>query len=67
MDDPPGPAGRWVIGPLKQCSGDTSQNRRYLFAPSLNDLFGGVLIFNGVYVWAIDTNMGATRRVGCQS
>lgn len=30
-------------------------NRRYLFIPSLNAVFGGVLIFSGVYVWTADT------------
>lgn len=31
-------------------------NRRYLFVPSLNAVFGGVLIFNGTHVWTADTN-----------
>ncbi len=30
-------------------------NRRYLFVPSLNAVFGGVLIFSGTYVWTADT------------
>lgn len=30
-------------------------NRRYLFAPSLNAVFGGVMIFSGVHVWTADT------------
>ncbi|WP_175367693.1 MBL fold metallo-hydrolase [Tardiphaga robiniae] len=30
-------------------------NRRYLFVPSLNAVFGGVMIFAGVYVWTADT------------
>lgn len=30
-------------------------NRRYLWAPSLNAVFGGVLIFAGVHVWTADT------------
>ena len=30
-------------------------NRRYLFVPSLNAVFGGVAIFNGVHVWTADT------------
>jgi glyoxylase-like metal-dependent hydrolase (beta-lactamase superfamily II) len=30
-------------------------NRRYLFSPTLNAIFGGVLIFNGVHVWMADT------------
>jgi glyoxylase-like metal-dependent hydrolase (beta-lactamase superfamily II) len=30
-------------------------NRRYLWVPSLQAIFGGVLIFNGVHVWTADT------------
>jgi hypothetical protein len=30
-------------------------NRRSLFVPSLNALFGGVMIFSGVHVWTADT------------
>ncbi|MER9798698.1 MBL fold metallo-hydrolase [Mesorhizobium sp. M0142] len=30
-------------------------NRRYLFVPSLNAVFGGVMIFAGVHVWTADT------------
>ncbi|MBS1166306.1 MAG: metallo-beta-lactamase [Proteobacteria bacterium] len=30
-------------------------NRRYLWAPSLKAVFGGVLIFSGVHVWLADT------------
>jgi|SRR5215472_3043808 len=30
-------------------------NRRYLYAPSLNAVFGGVLVFAGVHVWVADT------------
>ncbi|WP_174459633.1 MBL fold metallo-hydrolase [Neorhizobium vignae] len=37
-------------------------NRRYLFVPSLNAVFGGVMIFSGVHVWTADTN-GAELRV----
>lgn len=36
-------------------------NRRYLFVPSLNAVFGGVLIFNGVHVWTADTNSAEMR------
>ena len=36
-------------------------NRRYLFAPSLKAVFGGVLIFNGVHVWTADTNSAELR------
>jgi len=38
-------------------------NRRYLFVPSLNAVFGGVLIFNGVHVWTADTNSAELRAV----
>ncbi|HSS13744.1 MAG TPA: MBL fold metallo-hydrolase, partial [Rhizomicrobium sp.] len=30
-------------------------NRRYLFAPSLNAIFGGVMVFADVHVWIADT------------
>ena len=30
-------------------------NRRYLFVPSLNAVFGGIMIFSGVYVWTADS------------
>jgi glyoxylase-like metal-dependent hydrolase (beta-lactamase superfamily II) len=30
-------------------------NRRYLWVPSLQALFGGVLVFTGVHVWTADT------------
>ncbi|MDH4413155.1 MAG: MBL fold metallo-hydrolase [Rhizobium sp.] len=36
-------------------------NRRYLFVPSLNAVFGGVMIFNGVHVWTADTNSAEQR------
>ncbi len=36
-------------------SADGLVNRRYLFVPSLNAVFGGVLIFSGVHVWTADT------------
>ena len=34
---------------------DGLANRRYLWAPSLRAVFGGVLIFSGVHVWTADT------------
>ncbi|MDO9404833.1 MAG: MBL fold metallo-hydrolase [Polaromonas sp.] len=36
-------------------------NRRYLWVPSLNAVFGGVLLFSGVHVWTADTQ-GAQAR-----
>lgn len=34
---------------------DGMLNRRYLWAPSLNAIFGGVLVFSGTHVWTADT------------
>ena len=34
---------------------DGLTNRRYLWAPSLRAVFGGVLVFAGVHVWIADT------------
>ena len=36
-------------------------NRRYLWAPSLQAVFGGVLIFSRVHVWTADTQTKAQR------
>ena len=36
-------------------------NRRYLFVPSLNAVFGGVMIFSGVHVWTADTQSPESR------
>jgi glyoxylase-like metal-dependent hydrolase (beta-lactamase superfamily II) len=36
-------------------------NRRYLWVPSLQAVFGGVLIFSGVHVWTADTNGAGPR------
>jgi hypothetical protein len=38
-------------------------NRRYLWVPSLNAVFGGVLIFAGVHVWTADTATAELRAV----
>lgn len=40
---------------------DGLANRRYLWVPSLQAVFGGVLIFSGVHVWTADTK-GAEQR-----
>ena len=37
------------------------ENRRYLWVPSLNAVFGGVLIFSGLHVWTADTPTSASR------
>ncbi|WP_417827799.1 MBL fold metallo-hydrolase [Thalassospira sp.] len=34
---------------------DGMKNRRYLWVPSLEAVFGGVLVFSGVHVWTADT------------
>ncbi|WP_040309767.1 MBL fold metallo-hydrolase [Asticcacaulis biprosthecium] len=36
-------------------------NRRYLWVPSLEAIFGGVLVFSGVHVWTADTATPAAR------
>lgn len=36
-------------------------NRRYLFVPSQNAVFGGVMIFSGVHVWTADTQAKEQR------
>ncbi|WP_246472745.1 MBL fold metallo-hydrolase [Azospirillum tabaci] len=36
-------------------------NRRYLWAPSLNAVFGGVLVFSGVHVWTADAPTKESR------
>lgn len=40
---------------------DDLANRRYLWVPSLNAIFGGVLVFSGVHVWTADTNSTEAR------
>ena len=40
---------------------DGLANRRYLWVPSLDAIFGGVLLFSGVHVWTADTQ-GAEAR-----
>ena len=35
--------------------------RRYLWVPSLNAAFGGVLVFSGLHVWTADTPTPASR------
>lgn len=50
-------------GPSLSVDGETVEivkaeglaNRRYLFVPTLNAVFGGVMIFSGVHVWVADT------------
>lgn len=34
---------------------DSITNRRYLWVPSINAIFGGVMVFSGVHVWTADT------------
>jgi glyoxylase-like metal-dependent hydrolase (beta-lactamase superfamily II) len=40
---------------------DGLPNRRYLWVPSLNAVFGGVLVFSGVHVWTADTATAELR------
>lgn len=50
-------------GPALSLDGETIEivkaeglaNRRHLFVPALNAVFGGVMIFSGVHVWTADT------------
>ncbi|RYC47696.1 MBL fold metallo-hydrolase [Pectobacterium zantedeschiae] len=37
-------------------------NRRYLWVPSLDAVFGGVLIFSGLHVWTADTATPEARK-----
>ncbi|WP_170975831.1 MBL fold metallo-hydrolase [Rhizobium sp. FY34] len=46
---------------IKIVPAENLPNRRFLFVPSLNAVFGGVMIFNGVHVWTADTNSAALR------
>lgn len=40
---------------------DGLANRRYLWAPALQAVFGGVLVFAGVHVWTADTSTREQR------
>ncbi len=40
---------------------DGLPNRRYLWAPALSAVFGGVLVFSGVHVWTADTGSAPLR------
>jgi glyoxylase-like metal-dependent hydrolase (beta-lactamase superfamily II) len=40
---------------------DGLTNRRYLWVPSLEAIFGGVMVFSGVHVWTADTATPAWR------
>ncbi len=37
------------------------KNRRYLWVPSLQAIFGGVMVFSGLHVWTADTPTPAER------
>jgi glyoxylase-like metal-dependent hydrolase (beta-lactamase superfamily II) len=41
---------------------DGLANRRYLWVPSLNAVFGGVLVFSGLHVWTADTGTAEARK-----
>jgi glyoxylase-like metal-dependent hydrolase (beta-lactamase superfamily II) len=40
---------------------DGLANRRYLWVPSLQAIFGGVMVFSGVHVWTADTATAELR------
>jgi len=40
---------------------DNLDNRRYLWVPELEAIFGGVLVFSGVHVWTADTATAEQR------
>ena len=40
---------------------DGLANRRYLWVPSLQAIFGGVMVFSGVHVWIADTATTESR------
>ena len=46
---------------IELADADGLANRRYIWVPSLNAIFGGVLVFSGVHVWTADTQ-GAEAR-----
>lgn len=46
---------------IEIANADGLANRRYIWVPSLNAIFGGVLVFSGVHVWTADTQ-GAEAR-----
>jgi glyoxylase-like metal-dependent hydrolase (beta-lactamase superfamily II) len=46
---------------LEIVDADCLANRRYVWVPSLNAIFGGVLVFSGVHVWTADIQGGEAR------
>ncbi|MEO8001147.1 MAG: MBL fold metallo-hydrolase, partial [Arenimonas sp.] len=40
---------------------DGFAGRRYLWVPSLNAIFGGIMVFSGVHVWTADTQTAESR------
>lgn len=42
-------------------SADDLANRRHLWAPSLDAIFGGVMVFAGLHVWTADTSTTEAR------
>lgn len=46
---------------------DGFANRRYIWAPSLNAIFGGVMVFSGVHVWTADTQTAESRAAWVKS
>ncbi|CAI8814115.1 MBL fold metallo-hydrolase [Pseudomonas zeae] len=48
---------------IEICNAIDLVNRRYLWVPSLNAIFGGVLVFAGVHVWTADTKGYEARNI----
>lgn len=48
--------------PIQIAKANGIANRRYLWVPSLNAIFGGVLVFSGVHVWTADTQTVEARQ-----
>lgn len=47
--------------PIEIVDADGLVNRRYLWVPALQAVFGGVLVFSGVHVWTADTPIREQR------
>ncbi|MCB4810456.1 MBL fold metallo-hydrolase [Methylovorus menthalis] len=50
-----GPALKLEGHTIEIINADGLANRRYIWAPSLHAIFGGVMVFSGVHVWTADT------------
>lgn len=52
---------------IEIANADGLDNRRYVWVPSLNAIFGGVLVFSGVHVWTADTQGAQARAAWVQN